>query len=178
MKIDLLQPPRLVWFEDANGNECNFEEHPPKIYSKTLLIRTHCETGGVENFISRFLKWVFNLLPESWTGPKFKEVRVQPFGNSSWPIIKYLVENRKFDIKDAIILSARLCHHCHEVCCSEIVGVAPNPLMAYIFGPRHCKYCKIIDEDHHNKFLVERCYHALKFGHNIKETYDWKYDAK
>jgi len=95
-----------LWYEDVDGNVLDFDpiiddvKYTQKFYQVTnfLEVSSSMHSGNnrrKDNFVVRFLKWLLKNAPSSWHSDS-SNIRFNTTINGSWPVVKYLVEQRNW----------------------------------------------------------------------------------
>lgn len=179
MKIDLIPEPCTFYYEDDEGKNVPFDfidfNRPNKWraqHSKFAIVQHSTNFAGRrdEAWPIKVLKWLLEKCPDGWkrTGSINSNCTI------AWgfPVIKYLVENRKFKFNDACVIYSDLCSRCSNIVEDEVNGV-----VGVNYTERtHCSYCKVIDPGYAMKYKIWRCYRAFKykkeFGTTVREVYE------
>lgn len=172
MKLDNISKPKLLWYEDSNGRRIDSPE-PEKsdTYQFRMNLSVTSEVLGdykKPKWPIRFLKWLIDKMPVSWHGRERLVYKDRASINGAFPIIKYLVEVRNWDLNSSAAVYANMCERCANICIAETAGKRATNLA----NNTHCKYCKEIDPEYDSMYKIKNCYRAFKLGSNVREA--WK----
>jgi hypothetical protein len=186
MRLDNLDKPKHYWYEDLDGNEIDWDwksNNPfPDNYSEGEVYQ-HCISLEVSHSICkqhkkpawpiRMLKWLISKMPNSWQGNPSQIFVGHSTIGSAYPIIKYLVENRKFRLDEAAILASKLCERCYNVCLKELGDKSIQ--INYRTPNVNCSSCKYIDPDYNQRHKLWCCYRTFKLGGSVKKALETGY---
>jgi len=183
MRLDNISEPATLWYEDKDGNRLEQSTIPEMPdgwkyqYSKHVgVTESVCMQSKDPKWPVRCLKWTIRHLPRSWQGHPSQIARGEMTINCVYPIIKYLVENRKWRINEAAVAAASTCERCMNICLWELEGKDLATEQHYLDTVNtSCDYCKEIDPAHIEKKKVRACYRALKFNKDIKKAWEEGY---
>lgn len=174
--LDKIEPPKTFYYENKDGNEVPFNWNMgfpdfewTEQHSKGVVVQhTICFAGeNRDNWAIRSLKWIIRILPNKWK--RQGHLTFNCTINHDYPIIKYLVENRKFKFGDACVVVSELCGRCNDIVYSELNGTAfsdtTHPHM-------HCKYCNVIDPAYSARRKLWCCYRTFKLKGDVEKA--WK----
>ena len=184
MHIDNLPKPCTFYYEDVDGNNIPFEL--TEGFPHTKWCAQHFKNVEVHHSICfgsdgssrkdkwpiRFLNWVIYKMPASWKKPK-KTIDFSSTISCCYPIIKYLVDNRKWSFSEACVASKELCERCLNLALDE-VGSIQNMGNKYYTNIKHntsCEYCKIMDPIHFNKRRMFCCLKTFENGGDVRKAY-------
>lgn len=179
--IDKIKAPSTFYYEDCDGEKFNYD---PKLglpdkewyaqHIKSVIVR-HDICFGNRNkknkdlFPVRMLKWILCKMPNSWK-------RADPsmsFNSTvyhSYPLVKYLVENKQFSFNNACVVASELCGRCYELLKGNMLG---NPeVYDYSILNTACDYCEQIDPEYILRRRVWCCYRSMKLKGDVKSAYD------
>lgn len=181
MKLDEIPVPDTFWYEDEKGNRVDDkifhgggQEKSKWIQnSEYVVVRSSTFYVGTKPKLPvRILKWLLAKVPDSWKGDSW-ELTQSASINGSFPIIKYLIEERDFNFNEACVAASRMCDRCINLCCWECedddIDAAKQDYLDTINTT--CDYCKIIDITHYNRVRTLYCYKTLKYGGNVAKAY-------
>lgn len=178
MKLDKLTKPETLWYENEQGEKIDWDirnmVHPECYYDggvyqysqNVVVTQSICRQYQEPHWIVRTLYWLIRKMPDKWQKISSQVYESQTTINSSYKIIKYLVEQRNFSFSDACIISSRLCERCCNVCECELAGQQYNS-----WSNTHCDYCKVIDPDYDMKHKLWCCYRTFKLDGDVAKAY-------
>lgn len=186
MRLDNIPKPCTFYYEDTEGNNIPFDMKkdmfPPSgkwhaQHSKYVQVQESICFGSSgkankDKWPVKFINYILYKLPASW-----KKVHPCMTFNSTinccWPIVKHLVENRKWSFNEACVASADLCERCLNRVLDDIGGIQVAMNQHYYDTVNtSCKNCVYIDPDHYERRKVKAAYKAFKHGANIKECFE------
>jgi hypothetical protein len=183
-RLDNLPKPCTFYYEDTEGNNIPYDRtscaHPTvkwaAQHSKSVEVHESiCFGSSVRSnkdaWPVRAIKWVLYHAPASWKKP-VSCITFNSSINCGWPIIKYLVEKRKWSLNEAGVAASELCERCLNRVLDDIGGVQ-QPMGQQYYDAAHtsCKSCQYIDLEHYNKVKMKAAYQALKHGENIAKCF-------
>ena len=191
MRIDNIPKYRTLWYEDEKGDELDFDishgfpdmkniEGDVYQHADSLVV-THsiclCNNGRKDKWPVRFLKWALKKLPYSWKsrGDSGGMIgRGETTLNCAYPIVKYLVEQRKWHFAEACIAAGNLCERCMNIAIWEAEGEDMAQHEHYMrVTNTHCLYCRHMDPEHHNRYVMKVCYRKYAREEDVTEEYKW-----
>jgi len=187
MQIDKLNPPECLYYEDTNLKKVgvdNINEIPtdPRIeyqISKFLVVQESiCRVGSQQKakWPVKLLEWALNKMPQRWKAIKSGQIAggITTI-NGMYPVIKYLVEKRNWNLNDAGIICAGICGRCSNKLLQEVdPSFTLLPMRVdYFEGAKGtwCKYCKIIDPDYDKKHRVWCVCRTWNMGGDVERAY-------
>lgn len=176
--IDKISPPDTFYYEDVEGNFLPFDlqkgmpDHDKPWHaqhSKHVLVQ-HSIVFGTDKddkWPVKALKWLLQKMPDSWK--KSWSMSFNSTINSAYPMVKYLVEQRKFRFNDACVAVSEMCGRCSEICEGDLDGVVVVP--DYKWPNMYCKYCDVIDPEYVMRRRIWCCYRTMKMQGDIAKAY-------
>ena len=183
-RIDSLSKPCTFYYEDVKGNNIPYEltdvvPHEKWYAQHFKNVEVHHSicfgadgSSKKDKWPIRFLNWVIYKMPASWKKP-VKSLNFSSTINCSYPIIKYLVDNKQWSFNEACVASKELCERCLNLALDE-VGSFQNMGSQYYMNIKHptsCEYCKIMDPIHFNKRRMFCCLQTFKVGGDVGKAY-------
>lgn len=187
MRLDNIPHYRSLWYEDEEGNELGFDvragfpdfkAHKEDVYQcSNFLVVTDsvhlCNNIRNAKWPVRALSWVIKKMPDAWKARRSQVLKGEATIGLSFPIIKYLVEEKDWRFSDAAVASSQLCERCLNIALWEVEGTDIATEQQYLDSVHtHCMYCKHIDIDYHNAYVAKSCYRAFSRGKSVKKEYD------
>ena len=182
--LDTIDKPCTFYYEDVEGNEIPFEltdgfphakwhaQHSK--YAEVHHTLCFCSSGCSKQDLwpVSALKWLLEKMPAKWKKPQ-PAMSFSSTINCAYPIVKYLVERRKWSFNEACVTSAELCERCLNLVLDDL-GSKQNMGSQYYHNTHltHCKYCEVLDAEYFNKHRVWCCYKTLKLGGSINTAYN------
>lgn len=182
MRINNLPKPETIWFEDKDGNKLDWslssspdmpEGWEYQISYNTVVTESICGHSQDPKWPVKFLMWLIKVMPKKWQKITSQRMQFSSTINCVYPIVKYLVEKKKWSFNDACIASANLCERCLNICLWEIEGQDLRFHKFYLDKTHTtCKSCCYIDPDYLEQRKVKACYRALKYNKDIKQAWE------
>ena len=183
MKLDNIDKPCTFYYEDEQGNNIPFEFTDGFPHAKWYAQHLKCvevhhtlcfgSSGRAEKDMwpIRAIKWILKSMPVKWKKPQ-PAMSFSATINCSYPIVKYLVEQRKWSFNEACVLSADLCERCLNLILDDL-GSQQNMGSSYYTNihSTHCDYCEVIDAEYYLRHRVWCCYRTLKLGGSITKAF-------
>ena len=179
MRIDQINPPCTFYYEDKQGNNVPFKlidgfpnaEWHAQHLKQVSVQHTICfgNRPGKDLWIVSALKWLLRKCPSSWRKPE-PSMSMGSTVNCCWPVIKYLVDQRGWDLDDACVLCGDCCERCYNFMEAEVTG---QPTNTHYFNTSHthCHLCKELDPEHNYRYIIWRLYRALNQKQDLKEVW-------
>jgi len=167
---------RVFYYEDIDGNfikAVNGVAIQYPVESQHILFpvveQSKLASAHSARWPVAFLNWIINKMPYSWQrrGPH-RPSRNYNLCDSSFEIIKYFVDTRRFSFRSAAVIAGTMCQNCEESCLAFVKGRPPPKFIEY-FGA--CNYCDIISPGSVNKFRAKACYSTFKYGGDVARAY-------
>lgn len=185
MQVDNLPKPDVLWFEDEDGNKIDVDvshgmpDFPDGqkwyMHTKYPIVRHKINTCGVpDKWPVKCLKWVINKCPSNWKGNPTNVYASNTSISFSYPLVKYLVENRNWSFDEAVIMASNLCERCFNIACWSCEGYDyVNSQQRYLTNTRtYCRYCKYFDPDYDTRHRLWCCYRTFNHKGNVEKA--WK----
>lgn len=176
--LDKLSPPETLWYEDAEGNEIDWDKRsymPPdnwsggRMYQHSMNVvveHSICEDYQRGHWVVRFLYWLISKMPTKWQRMSSQRYRGQTGIGAGFDIINYLVRQRNFRFEEACVIYADLCEHCINKCEYDLVGRVYSSN-----SNTYCKHCPTIDPKYAAKHHLWCCYRTFKLGGDVAKAY-------
>jgi hypothetical protein len=157
-KFDSIPKPRHYWHEDEAGNTtspdslvlCNPPSDQEYQHSKELIV-------------------AYNIRHDN----KALYKGSTSISDSSFPLIKYLVDIKGWRFFHACILITELCSRCQCILENE-AGISN---CSRIHGGGYCEYCEMLDPPFAQLYKIRAVYRAWFHHRDIKEAYK-EYNSK
>jgi hypothetical protein len=179
MRLDNLQEPITLWYTLEDGTKvvvppelCEFPNGWRYQYCKyPTVVESICTSSKQPKWPIRFFKWIMSRMPDSWKGNVSQVARGETGINCLYPVIKYLVEQRKWSFHDSCVAASNLCERCMNICLWECDNDQTAHQQYLSNSTTICDSCKHIDPDYYEQKRVKHCYKTMAKQGNVALAY-------
>lgn len=146
--IDRLQPIPFLWYEDRDGNRIDIPQEEEDRDGGVVFMQQQMDADNIQHLRMPFLV-------DSYVDNSGEIFRGQDTINTIEEIVLYLINNRNWNMVDAITIAAITCSRCLNILIEDATGEVFEGKDNKDEWHTHCELCEIIDPEYDRWYKEE-----------------------